>query len=152
MKSLSEREKHRHESEERLIANIATARDELFRLLEEVNDHWGYEDGIYRFYHQSFKVFFLQESTEQILKVLQSLLPDRPLNDWFLSIMSEGTGKIFEMESNKAWLQETRPIVEAFFHAKYFLEMICRYADKITEPQQLLPSGWASVLYLYGLR
>jgi hypothetical protein len=152
MNSLSEREKQRHESEQRLISNIATARDDLFRLLEEVNDHWGYEDGIYRFYHQSFKVFFLQASTEQILKVLQSLLPDRPLNDWFLSIMSEGTGKKFEMESNKAWLQETRPIVEAFFHAKYFLEMICRYADKITEPQQVLPSGWASVLYLYGLR
>ena len=152
MNSLSEREKQRRESEQRLISNIATARDDLFRLLEEVNDHWGYEDGIYRFYHQSFKVFFLQASTEQILKVLQSLLPDRPLNDWFLSIMSEGTGKKFEMESNKARLQETRPIVEAFFHAKYFLEMICRYADKITEPQQVLPSGWASVLYLYGLR
>ena len=117
-----------------------------------MNDHWGYEDAIYRFYHQSFKVFFLQASTEQIVTALQSLLPDQPLNDWFLCIVNEGTGKKFEMEMNKAWLQETRPIAEAFFHAKYFLEMICRYADKVKEPQQMLPSGWASVLYLYGLR
>ncbi len=89
MKSLSERERRRQESEQRLIDNISAAREDLFRLLEEMNDRW---------------------------------------------------------------LQETRPIVEAFFHAKYFLDMICRYADEVKEPQQLLPSGWASVLYLYGLR
>ena len=152
MNSLSERESQRQESEKRLIANITTAHDDLFRLLEEVNDHWGYEDAIYRFYHQSFKVFFLQASTEKIVTALQNLLPEQPLNDWFLCIVSEGTGKTFKMEMNDNWLQETRPVVEAFFHAKYFLEMTCRYSDKVKEPQQILPSGWASVLYLYGLR
>jgi len=152
MNSLSERERRRHEAEQQLILNIETARDDLFRLMEEVNDHWGYEDGIYRFYHQSFKVFFLQLSTEKIVAALKNLLPEQPLNDWFLSIVREGTGIKFDMEMNKKWMHETRPIVEAFFHAKYFLEMICRYADKVKEPQQVLPSGWASVLYLYGLR
>ena len=41
---------------------------------------------------------------------------------------------------------------EAFFHARYFLEMACRYADDLEEPPSLLPSGWAGLLYLYGLR
>lgn len=152
MDRLTERERNRRAAESLLIANIAASRNELHELLEEVSSHWGYEDGIYRFYHQSFKVFRLQVATEQIVTRLQSLLPDRELNDWFQSIVREGTGKRFGTSTNENWLSETRPIVEAFFHARYFLEMICRYADVIKEPPQLLPSGWASVLYLYGLR
>ncbi len=148
----SERELSRRAAEQRLIDNITAAHDNLLKLLQEVNGHWGYEDGIYRFYHQSFKVFHLQAATETLVSTLESLLPEKPLNEWFLAIVKEGTGKRFEMEMNQNWLQETRPIVEAFFHAKYFLEMICRYADEVKTPPQYLPSGWASVLYLYGLR
>jgi hypothetical protein len=44
------------------------------------------------------------------------------------------------------------PILEAFFHARYFLEMACRYGRELEHPPNLLPSGWASVLYLYALR
>jgi len=142
----------RRQTEAQLIENIAANLDALRRLLDEANGHWGYEDGIYRFYHQSFKVFFLQQLTQQIHAALQSLLPDRELNEWFRLIVSEGTSKTFEMKMNENWLEETRPVVEAFFHAKYFLEMVCRYADEVKEPLEVLPSGWASVLYLYNLR
>ena len=31
------------------------------------------------------------------------------------------------MEMNQRWTEATRPIVEAFFHARYFLEMVCKY-------------------------
>jgi hypothetical protein len=48
--------------------------------------------------------------------------------------------------------EATRPILEAFFHARYFLEMVCRYGRELAEPPSPLPSGWAAVLYLYGLR
>ncbi len=53
---------------------------------------------------------------------------------------------------NARWLEVTRPMLEAFFHAKYFLAMACRYGRELDEPPQVLPSGWASLLYLYGLR
>lgn len=86
------------------------------------------------------------------MNALQGLLPERELNEWFLLIVKEGTGKSFDEKMNAHWLQETRPILEAFFHAKYFLEMVCRYSGEIHEPPQILPSGWASVLYLYNLR
>lgn len=33
-----------------LLARIKQRRPALAALLEECNDHWGYEDGIYRFY------------------------------------------------------------------------------------------------------
>lgn len=40
-----------------LLANLQAQRDELRALLDRTSNHWGYEDPVYRFYHQSFKVF-----------------------------------------------------------------------------------------------
>ena len=83
---------------------------------------------------------------------LQALAPDRKLNEWVVQIVSEGTGKKFELEHNRQWLAVTRPIVEAFFHARYFLEMAVRYGKDLDAPPLMLPSGWAAFLYLYDLR
>lgn len=134
-----------------LLSSIKATLPQFEELLEECNSHWKYEDPIYRFYHQSFKVYGLQATTEKIVELLQSL-SNQPLNDWFLRIVKEGTCKKFNKEDNQSWLEVTRPILEAFFHSKYFLEMICRYGKKLEEPPVRLPSGWASVLYLYNLR
>ena len=49
-------------------------------------------------------------------------------------------------------VEETRPILEAFFHARFFLEMAARYGAELGKPPQVLPSGWAAFLYLFGLR
>ena len=152
LQSYRQRIAARDRDERLLIRNIQDQQQQLAELFRSANDHWGYEDGIYRFYHQSFKVYYLQTTTEEIVEKLKSLLPDRELNEWFLRIIAEGTRKTFTDDVNQNWLVETRPILEAFFHARYFLEMICRYADEIKEPVTLLPSGWASVLYLYNMR
>jgi hypothetical protein len=138
--------------ETKLLQTIAARKVELTALLEESSNHWGYEDPIYRFYHQSFKVFGLQEKTERIVATLQDLAPGLPMNVWFMEIVDQGTGKVFSIRDNENWSAVTRPIVEAFFHARYFLEMICRYAGEFHEPPNTIPSGWASVLYLYRLR
>ncbi|MEZ6131802.1 MAG: hypothetical protein R3C59_24345 [Planctomycetaceae bacterium] len=90
--------------------------------------------------------------TKAIMTQLRDLQPDCQLNPWFLEIVADGTERKFSDSTNDNWLTETRPILEAFFHAKYFLEMLCRYESEIKEPLQMLPSGWASVLYLYELR
>lgn len=135
-----------------LFANLKAALPKLKELLDGCSDHWGYEDPVYRFYHQSYKAYGLQETTEAIVKALQALAPDRPLNEWFVQIVKCGTGKTFEMEHNKRWLEETRPILEAFFHARYFLEMAVRYGEELKQPPRTLPSGWAAFLYLFNLR
>jgi hypothetical protein len=107
---------------------------------------------MFRFYDQSFKVFQLQEYTKGIVEVLQSLAPHRPLHPWFTKIVAEGTGKEFTMEVNQRWLETTRPIVEAFLHARYFLEMAIKYGKELKEPPTpLRPHGWAAVLGLFGL-
>lgn len=142
----------RERLERRLIAKLKADHDQLKGILEGASSHWGYEDSIYRFYHQSFKVYSLQESTRKIVRTLQGLLPGVPLNEMFLEIVEAGTGKEFSGEANRAWAATTRPIVEAFFHTRFFLEMAVRYGVEIQEPPAPLPSGWAALLYLFNLR
>ena len=96
-------------------------------------------------------MYYLQEQTQAIVAALADLAPDRPLNPWFLSIVKLGMGHEFVAEHNSRWTEVTRPILEAFFHARYFLEMAVRYA-RLDAPPQALPSGYAALLYLYGLR
>ena len=111
----------------------------------------GYEDGFYRFYHGSFNVYRVQSLIEKAVKFLRQLLPERELNEYFMAIILEGTGKEFELAHNPVWLKHTRPILEAFSHARYMIEMAVRYVD-LPEPPQPMPSGWAGLLYLYELR
>ncbi len=138
--------------ERALLGALKAALPELEKLDDECSSHWGYEDPVYRFYHQSFKVYDLQHTTGQIVDALHSLLPGRALNRWFMQIVSEGTGKQFVLEHNGRWLETTRPILEAFFHARYFLGMAVRYGRKLDQPPDTLPGGWAAFLYLYDLR
>jgi hypothetical protein len=157
-----------------LVRNLKAALPELEKELQSVNDHWAYEDGLYRFYHQSFKVYNLQDRTLSIVKLLEQVAPapdpsrarkkfwyyaekngvEPPvLHPWFMEVVKSGTGKTFKREDNKNWLEVTRPIVEAFLHAKYFLEMAVKYGKELGDvPRNWMTSGWASILYLYDLR
>jgi hypothetical protein len=139
-----------------LFANIRTALPDLETPLEECASHWGSEDHVYRFYHQSWKVYRVQDASKRIVEVLRKLAPKRDpdpaLNEWFEEIVRAGTGKTFERAHNARWLDMTRPMLEAFFHARFFLEMICKYGREFERPRTMLPNGWAAVLYLYRLR
>lgn len=141
-----------HEAE--LLANLKSALPRLTTMLEKCSSHWGYEDPVYRFYHHSFKVYRLQSTTREIADLLRSLAPERPVLDpFFEEILRAGAGdKKFEIEHNRDWLKHTRPFAEAFFHARYFLEMAVKYGKELSSPPAVLPSGWASILCLYNLR
>jgi hypothetical protein len=139
-------------AEERLLANIKQHLPELDALLERARSHWEYEDYVYRFYHQSFKVFGVQSLTLKIVAALRALLPEATMNRRFLAIIEEGTGRTFAIEMNARWDSETRPLLEAFFHARFMLETAIRYGRELSATPEPLPSGWAAVLYLYGLR
>lgn len=134
-----------------LLSRLKARKTDLEQLLAKLTSHWTYEDGFYRYYHQSFKVYGLQTETERAVGVLRELLPERKLNLAFEEIIRDGTGKEFQMEHNRNWSQHTRPILEGFCHAKFMVEMAVRYAD-LPAPQQPMSSGWAALLYLYDLR
>lgn len=135
-----------------LFGKLKSILPELEALLEECDGRSVYEDCVYRFYHQSFKVYSLQSHILSIVDKLRSLSPERELNEWFMQIIGDGTGQIFSPEHNEIWLKTTRPIVEAFFHARYFLEMAVNYGRELEYPPRVMPSGWAALLYLYNLR
>ncbi len=139
-------------AERALLGALRERLPELRALLQKVSSHDYGEDAFYRFYHQSFKVYWLQEHTREIVAALQALAPGRPLHEWFQQIVRDGTGRVFAPEHNRRWLEETRPIVEAFFHARTMLEFAVRYGAELDAPPRRIPSGWAAVLYLYGLR
>lgn len=139
--------------QEELLVNIRGRLPELERLLAECAENGQSEDLVYRFWHQSLKVYALQQYTERILAALEDLAPDGcTLHPWFSSIVGEGIGKKFILEHNDDWLRHTRPIVEAFFHAEYMLRMVIRYGSELESAPSLLPSGWAALLTLYGIR
>jgi hypothetical protein len=148
----NKKQEAREQKEANLLKSIAAKMPALEELLQRCHDHWGYEDPVYRFYHQSFKVYYLQETTREIVASLQALAPDLTMNGWFLEIVQQGTGKEFSPQDNENWTTVTRPILEAFFHARYFLEMVCKYGEELDSPPKVMPSGYASVLYLFNLR
>lgn len=142
------------EKDKELLRNIQARWSDLSKLLDEVNSHWSYEDPIYRFYHQSYKVYALQNETRQIVEALQQIAPSGvTFCPMFQEIYRAGASeKQFEPEHNRQWTTHTRPFLEAFFHAKFFLEMAVKYGEELADAPTILPSGWAALLCLYNLR
>jgi hypothetical protein len=101
---------HLPEVESAFISNLRVAAPQLAQLQAEIEAKR--LEGYYRFYHYSWKVYRLQQLTEQMVKALQELLPDRTLNKKFTQIIAEGTGKQWEQSHNKEWLRYTLPIVQ----------------------------------------
>jgi hypothetical protein len=148
----------------RLTAEERLARDQVLldilkRELPRLEDllarmrDW-YIDRMYRFYYQSFKVYDMQGFTAEAVELLRSIGKEigQPLTERFETIVAEGTGKTFEFEHNKDWLRHTRPIVEAYWHAMYFVEMMVLCARTMDRAESMLRSEWAAVLILYGMR
>jgi len=142
------------DAHEQLLISIKSRLPDLQDLLDRCSSHWGYEDPVYRYYHQSFKVYYVQAQTKEIIDALRAIAPhEGPFVSFFEDIAGDGAAdKVFSMEHNRHWSQHTRPMLEAFFHARYFLEMAVKYGEELETAPDLLPSGWAALLCLYGLR
>ncbi len=133
-----------------LLSNIKARHGELTSLVDEVSP----DDVFYRFYSGSFKAYSVQEKTLKLVEVLRSLLPDWPLNETFMDIVQDGTGKEFSLRMNNNWYRHGRPMLEAYFHAREFVVQACKYGAVLMEEdvRGLIDPGWASVLSLYNIR
>lgn len=140
------------EESQNLLTNIVVALPDLDALAGscEGDD----EDGPYRFYHQSFKVYRLQARVVAIVAALRPLSPDpsRPLDAFFEQIVSEGTGRRFEEDGNAAWMTHARHILEAYFHARWFLDLAIAFGHEYPYAPNHMDSGWAALLSLYSVR
>jgi hypothetical protein len=139
------KEKRRNDQGQRvLIKNLRKRRKILEKLLENINSHWEIEDIVYRLYHSSYKTQWARNTTRSVLKELEGLYRYgyRNRNAVIKEIMDEG---LDEKKDPRKW-------VEAMLHARYLLEMAIKYSKEVKKPLQTLPSGYAALLYLYGLR
>lgn len=135
----------------RLAAEVRNLSDSLSRCDGLI------EDGVYRFYHQSFKVATLYEAAQNALDILRRLSPaGTQLNPWFVAIAEEAqaawTSPPDLAARNRNWPAAARPVVELAFHCDYFLRQLARTETQEYASLQVLPSGVAAVLELYGLR
>jgi hypothetical protein len=148
----SEHLQKRLQKDGELLSAIKAKLPELERLLPAYQSM--YEDGIYRFYHHSFKVYQLQDFTLRAVEVFRSIAKatNSEICEWLEQIVVAGTDKEWEPDHNLNWLLHTRSIVEAFLHAKYFLEMMIKYGRELDSAPTILPNGWAAILELYGAR
>jgi hypothetical protein len=122
--------------------------EELARELEEAE-----EDGIYRFYHGSNKVFFLQDPVKAAFTLIKEIGgEDDPPNSEYARIVEAGTAHQFSETTNENWEAETKPVLEAFWHTKYFINMMVKYAKELETVEMMVQPGMAAVLYLFKLR
>jgi len=151
-KQLSDHLAKKLQKDQILLEAIKAHLPELESLLFQFRSD--YEDRMYRFYYQSFKVYGLQESTMEAVDLFKRIgaVNESKLCNWFEDIVAEGTGADFKIDHNQNWKLHTRPIVEAFLHAKYFLEMMVKYGSEMDAVPTVLPTGWAAVLCLYNER
>ena len=137
--------------DEKLLSHIKSNLKEIIELHKDFTSFE--EDFVYRFYHQSFKVFGSVNLIKEAKSLFDRISPEGwHLNDWYCQIIDEALNKKFNSRTNSIWLTETRPILEAFWHSKYFLDQMSRYGSDLDNAPQMLPSGWATVLYLYKIR
>ena len=139
------KEKRRNDRGQRvLIKNLHKRRKVLEELLASINGHWEIEDIVYRLYHDSYKTVWAWDVTQKVMKELEGLYRYgyRNRNAVIKEIMDEGLDK---KAGPRKW-------IEAMLHARYLLEMAIKYSKEVKKPLQCLPSGYAALLYLYGLR
>lgn len=140
-----------------LVNSMLENMEEAKNLQIEIDKQFGLEDLVYRFYHQSFKVYRSQYLIKDCLELFQKIAGDElKLDKKFLKIVEDGTGHVFDLSHNEIWLEKTRPQIEALFHCKYVLDNLIKYTefykDKEEQKQMFLPSGWAAIMTIFGSR
>lgn len=97
----------------------------------------------------------MREATKAVVDQLQAVAPERRLNPDFLGIVRRGLQVASYRDllglPNERWVETTAPLVEAFLHARYFLEMAVKYGRELSAAPMPMPSGWAALLTLYGV-
>jgi len=146
--------RRRYNKAHTLLRNIKRELPKLKAMLAKL-DAWDGEDGIYRYYHGSFKAYQLQYTVKEIVKLLKKASPSRPVElcPLFMDAVSAAMGNVeWIHEHNSEWEKNVRPFVDSYFHAEYFLRMLVKYGEELENAPDILPSGWAAVLELYRIR
>lgn len=137
-----------------LLSNIEANLPELQKIQTDFNKFY-LEDVVYRFYHQSFKVYYGQDQIRKAVKLFEKLSPETGINPWFLEIVADATKEGFDHSHNRNWLKHTRPIVECFLHCSFFINTLVDVHHKHRQNKLckgFLDTDYAAVAYLFNIR
>jgi hypothetical protein len=62
-----------------LLGRIKAHLADLENVANEIDDRWGEEDKVYRFYHHSMKVFYLQDIVKEAFWLIEAIGGDKTL-------------------------------------------------------------------------
>jgi hypothetical protein len=111
------------------------------------------EDGVYRFYHGSNKVFFLQDPVKEAFTLIKEIGGESDPPNYECARNRRGRNRHqFSETTSENWEAETKPILDAFRHTKYFINMMVKYAKELERDEMPLEPGMAALLYLFELR
>lgn len=135
-----------------LFKNIMELHQEMVARLTDVEISEMYF--MNNFYSQSYKVYKIQRYTMDIIALLRRLCPSGMVfNPLFEEISKAGTKDTkFDLEHNDRWLVVTRPMLEAFLHARFFLSKAVECGCKFDgPPEQLIsqPLEWVTIYRLF---
>lgn len=132
--------------ETHLLAQLREAHDDLKQLLKKMESHWEVEDLVYRFYHHSAKVHYAAELGNEVFDRLLSVVPwgHRECPVFIRRLRAR-------CRRGRTW-RRARADIELMLHAHYFLKMAVKYGKKYRRGPNPMPSGYAALMYLYGLR
>jgi hypothetical protein len=163
----------RFANDARLLENIKKHLSELEELLTEMSGDKRYAWAVYRFYHSSWKAYEIPFYTRRIVDALRDLAdglkpyrvlsPDsagereicaQPFSKYFVEVLNDGIKDYKSIpEDNENFASHTRPLVEAFLHSFFFLQMAVKYGRAFDAPPiHGLPEGWAALLELFRIR
>ena len=98
-------------------------------------------------------MFFLQGPAKAAFTLIKKIGgEDDPPNFEYARIVEAGTAHQFSETTNENWEAETKQILDAFWHTKYFIQMTAKYGKELETVESPLEPGMAAVLYLFGLR
>jgi hypothetical protein len=122
-----------HTHQERIDSLFLRIKSRLPELEETARDlEEAEEDGVYRLYHGSNKVFFLQSPVRAAFSLIKEIGGENdPPNFEYAQILEAGTAHQFSETTNANWESETTPVLEAFWHTKYFIQMMVKYAKEL---------------------
>ncbi len=97
----------------------------------------------------------MQDAISKFMTLARKIHPKRKkefhsmFNEIILDAQSQGS---FQLKYNDDFGEHAKPIVEAYCHCKYFMDMFLESLKMENEPESFITSGWAAILELYQLR
>ena len=144
--------RERRSLEDQAFSRMKSARSEICALADRFEAEG--IDTLYRFYHQSFKVYRAQELNQEALDLLRKLRSDRSTLSPFLEeLIAHASPTVqFAPEHNRAWVATVGPFLTLHLHLHRIFVAMRTALQQHERLPEILDDALALSLAALGLR